>query len=309
MANDTKNNDQTSPVDAGEEIIITAPLINYDTTYRRLTDARRDAMWSSMQGAGKQAGERRFWCSALFTKLSLMARSFQLLCPPKATEILGNWDFASVASLARNLFEGYLIFRYFSEPVEGEEWRARLNIMQLTDCKSRMSMFSQFGEERETIKGFEVQFADLVSRIEGNSYFSTLDPKIQRQLLQGHRQTIFTIRELSIRAEVDKKVWGYFELLSSHTHTHPMSFYRSAEHGRTGVANEVERVYIATAMEFVTDLLQRATTVFEKDFSNLVTFKSTNLTPEQLLKSRMTSTLLSQMNRSQRRAIEKSKRR
>jgi hypothetical protein len=308
MPDDHKSHGEASSPSQGGEAY-SPPPINYRKMFQGLTEARRDAIWASMQASAKQAGERRYWCSVLFTKFCVMARSFQLLCPPTETDILGNWDFASVASLARNLFEGYLIFQYFSEPVEGEEWRARLNIMQLTDCKSRMGMFSQFGADAKSHQGFEVQFEDLKSRIEGNPYFQSLENNLQKQLLGGHRQTIFNTRELSVRAGIDGSVWGYFELLSSHTHTHPMSFYRSAEHGRTGVANEVDYYYIATAMDFVTDLLKRATEAFVKDFSDLVIFKSTRLGPDALLKLRQASVPLAQMNRSQRRAIERSKRR
>lgn len=282
-------------------------LSTYESTYHNFGTAARDAMWSSMQGGAKQADSRRYWCSALFTRLCTTARSLLVLCPGSTSEILANWDFASVASLSRNLFEAYLLFAYFSERVEGEEWRTRLNVMQLCDCTSRIKLFEQYGEH-DTAKGFLDDAADLKSRLEGNDYFKSLEPKLQTQLLQGHRPALFTNRELSSRLKVDVKTWGYYELLSAHAHTLPLSFYRMDEQGRTGVANAVDQGYTITAMEFATEILREAKRTFEEDFSDVATFKPTTSSIPELLQARLGSIPLSKMNRAQRRAIERPRR-
>ena len=50
-----------------------------------------------------------------------------------------------------------------------------------------------------------------------------------------------------------------YRLFSAHTHTGPIAFYRMAEHGRGhGVANLYDARYICQAVDFATDILERA---------------------------------------------------
>jgi hypothetical protein len=282
-------------------------LRNYESLRQSLETAVRDAAWSSMQAAGRKAGPRRYWSSTVFTRFCTHARSLLSLCPPTIDNPVSNWDFAAVASLTRNLFEAYLLLRYFCEPTDGEEWSARLNLMQLSDCVSRMKVFEQLQDHQASV-AFLPHAVELRGRLETNSYFQSLDPSLQKRLLQGHRPSIFTNRELADKFGVEAKVWGYFELLSSHAHTLPLSFYRTAEQRRTGVANEVDVTYIASAMEFDRDLTQNARGAFEEDFADTVKFKSTSQSIEALLMDQLgnPSTV---MNRAQRRVASKKIRR
>ena len=279
-------------------------ISHYSGLYSALTTVIRDAIWVSIQAENKAGGDRRYWCSVIFIRLIATCRSLLRLCPKDTADIFGNWDFGSVASLSRNLFEGYLLFSYFSEPSQDDEWRTRLNVMQLCDCTSRIKLFKQMGRH-EQAAAFQPQADDLRARLQSNIYFQSLELQRQQQLLQGIRPSLYSMRELSLRASVDDRVWGYFELLSSHTHTLPVSFYRLGEQGRTGVANEADQSYIASAIEFSIDMLQRAIEAFKKDFASLTRFQLTDLPTEQILRRKRKAIPLEEMNRSQRRAIER----
>jgi hypothetical protein len=51
------------------------------------------------------------------------------------------WDISAVASHARSILEGYLLFRYLVDaPASDEVQRAYINVMHLYDCKKRIKI-------------------------------------------------------------------------------------------------------------------------------------------------------------------------
>jgi len=283
-------------------------LSEYGDSLARLELAVRGAIWTSIQATSKNGGDRRFWSSVLLTRLATISRSLLVLCPkPTKTGMEGNWDFASIASLARNLFEGAAFFHYFTERVEAEEWRARLNLMQLNDATHRVRMFELFDNNAEAAAG-QAAADKLKTKLQENIYFQTLDPRLQKQLLQGHRPSIFNLRENIEKLSVDPKIWGIFELLSSHTHTLPLSFYRMVDQGRTGVENYTDSMYIAMAMDLAEEILKGIVKSFQADFADLVTFTPppVDIAIDDLLTA--TNPPSPPLNRAQRRAVQKRRR-
>jgi len=252
------------------------PTINIDANYRTaMIDFKRglqDALWTSRQAMGLDAGERRYWSSVLLVRLCCIGQSMLTLCPdssnPTATT---QWDFASVGSIARNLFECGMFFRYFSTPVDDSEWLTRLNLMQLHDCTERIRMFRVMGDSEE-VKAFEVQAQDLRNRLSNHLFFQDLDPRFQKQLLQGNRASLFSLSELVATFVKDEGIWIVYQLLSSHTHSLPLSFYRTWEQKRNGVENEVDKGYITMAMGLASDILDEAVKAFRDDLATLVEF-------------------------------------
>src|SRR5450759_395863 len=107
---------------------------DYQSSLDRFTDAVEKAIVSSHAGTGLDAGERRFWGSVLFTRLCTISVSILWLSPRSKVNAAGkHWDFGSVASMARNLFECALQFYYLGvDSVSDDEWYARLKVMQCT---------------------------------------------------------------------------------------------------------------------------------------------------------------------------------
>jgi hypothetical protein len=272
----------------------------YGDALDQLRQAVRRAVWTSIQAEGRDAGERRFWSSVLLTRIVTTSHSLLALCPTtKEANSAENWDFATIASITRNLFEAATFFRYFTAPVEGDEWRARLNLMQLNDCTHRIKVFNHFADVENAARGGELA-EDLRKRLESNTYFQKLDSGLQKTLLTGNRPSIYTLREMVEAVGADPRIWGVFEFYSSQTHTLPMSFYRMHEHGRTGVANPIEALYIAHAMAFSAGLVNNLCDTFEADFADLVEFKPLPLSPKTTQEKSKVF-----LNRAQRRAAKK----
>lgn len=95
------------------------------------------------------------------------------------------WDVSTVASHARSILEGYLLFRYLADaPKDLDTQRAYVQVMHLYDCMKRIKILPHVLSD-EDIDGFQKQAADIKARLEGISYFASLDPKLKKELLAG----------------------------------------------------------------------------------------------------------------------------
>ncbi len=248
----------------------------YLSALGHFTDTLEQAIVSSHAATGLDAGQRRFWGSVLFTRLCTTSISILWLCPRSKVNVGGkHWDFGSIASLARNLFECALQLSYLAiEPVNDDEWFARLKVMQLHDCMERSRMFRALDANDPQLPSFEGQAKELKGLLQNNAYFSQLPEALRKTLLKGERASILTQDEILQRmGQFDPKTRGFYRFLSSHAHSFPLAFYRMAEHNRgRGEENDVEKGYIASTLEFCTDLLKRSTDAFQKSFADISSF-------------------------------------
>src|SRR5450759_356464 len=232
---------------------------DYQSSLDRFTDAVEKAIVSSHAGTGLDAGERRFWGSVLFTRLCTISVSILWLSPRSKVNAAGkHWDFGSVASMARNLFECALQFYYLGvDSVSDDEWYARLKVMQLHDCLERCRMFRAFNPDDPQLARFEQQANELKEPLQKNTYFLQLPEPLRKTLLRAERACILTQDEILERmGRFDPKTRGYYRFLSSHAHSFPLAFYRMAEHNRgRGEENDVEKGYMASTLEFWADVV------------------------------------------------------
>ena len=224
-----------------------------------------------------EAGDRRYWASIIFTRICTFSVSILYLCPKsKINPKVLHYDFGAIASLTRNLFEcGLTLFYLGVEHISNDEWLTRLKVMQLNDCISRIRMHKEFDPDYPELKLAEKDAEELRSNLNKNPFFLSIPEKKRKRFLKGDDASILT------RGEVLKRmgaIWegdtrGYYIFLSSHIHSFPLGYYRMAEHGRgSGVENDVEKGYIASALEFCTNILTRCTDDMRKIFSDIVKF-------------------------------------
>lgn len=249
---------------------------HYVSALAHFTEILERAIVSSHEATGIDAGQRRFWASVLFTRLCTQAVSILWLCPRSKVNPDGtHWDFGSIASLTRNLFECAVHFFYLTiDAVSDDEWLARLKVMQLHDCTERLRMFKALDPNQSQLRRFERQANELRSILENNSYFASLPGKLRKDLLTGKRSSILSRDEILERmGQFDPKTRGYYRFLSAHTHSFPLAYYRMAEQDRgRGEENEVEKGYMASALEFCSDVLERSVDGFRKSFADIVPF-------------------------------------
>jgi len=223
---------------------------------------------SRLKGHQPSATSAIFWASLLFTRLCNFSVSLSRLLPGsaysmgKADEI---WDNSSVSSLARDIFECFLLFFYLGvETVPEDEWKARQSLMHLHDCTMRLRVF-YVGEAEAVQRAFyEGEQKRLKALLEANNYFANLPEKQRNRFLKGRDLLFLSQDEVLERLGEDRAlIRRIYEMLSAHTHSLPLSFYSGREDDRgRGVENLPEKRYMAQSLEFLTGILVRATTAY-----------------------------------------------
>ncbi len=170
------------------------------------------------------------------------------------------WDVSTVASHARSILEGYLLFRYLADaPDDLDTQRAFVQVMHLYDCMKRIKILPHVLSE-EDIDGFQKQAAEIKARLEGIGYFANLDPKLKKELLAGKWLMITPQKEVISNLGINQSDYDFFwNYLSQYTHVLSFTFYRIEPNGRgTGLENDFDRDALCMVLEFCNGLLVAA---------------------------------------------------
>jgi hypothetical protein len=249
--------------------VIDAPK-RYDENVTQFREGARDCMLISRRVAGRNAGERAYWASVLFTKLTVTSISMLKLLPERKeqdqetpetvsfeTAIQSNWDFTAIAALARTLFENSIALFYLCfDSIDEDEWLSRLNLMQLHDFKTRRKTFHQ-GEPDDGQPASVIE--DLHRKLNGRAYFKSLPANKRTEFLRGTK--IHFISHEDILKRMGKTgVEGYISYWhwwSSYAHSFPMSYYRMSEQARgSGLQNSQDVLYIAATLEVLNEFVK-----------------------------------------------------
>jgi hypothetical protein len=256
---DLKIDDLIARLGDGNENDAADPFTNPEltTVYIAVKRAFRDLIKRAervSRGSGgiPSTGNRMFWASVLFTRLTVMAKSVWALLPdPKPRE---HWDFSSVASLVRNLAEAQLVYYWLCQDEILDEVRAgRFILLYLHDYGSRKRLFPHQFDDDDPI------YADLVRQFGANPWLASFEPAQRKVALKGER-TPFIQDEVLDRMGQDRDQFRLlYRFFSQHTHTGPLSFYRMNDHDRgSGVETRHEKRYMIMAIGLASETLQRA---------------------------------------------------
>src|SRR5574337_174915 len=214
-----------------------------------------DATNVSRAAAGRSVPDPAWWACLLYTRLCVTGVSLLSLVAGSrfAGRAIDHYDFSTVASITRNIWECYFVFFYISvDATEHDEWLTRLNVLQLHDCTSRLKMFTEFGSDSVDLQRFRAQANELRDRISSRAYFATLSERRRQHILRGDNALLMSQDELLKRMNEDVGEFrGMYRFLSFHVHSLPVAFYRMAdrEQGR-GTESDWEKRNIAMALEF-----------------------------------------------------------
>lgn len=160
-----------------------------------------------------------------------------------------DWDFSVVACHARAILEGYLYFSYLIAPEDeaSGEGRARITLMQLNDCCSRLKLFQGDAKQRAW---FEEQKSVLQLRLKTIPFFQQMSKEAQQACLAGKKAWFKDRQQLVEAVGWEKATFDiYWDLWSQHAHIHPISFYRMEPNGRgSGLECDPDRLYTTTAL-------------------------------------------------------------
>lgn len=136
--------------EAPETLAASATLTEDDRAYREALGAFERAVKTAIEVSRDLSGRpsatsQIFWASVLFARLCNFSVSLSKLLPGSAyssREADEVWDNSSVSSLARDIFECFLLFHYLCiDPGPPAEASARQTLMHLHDCTMRLRVF------------------------------------------------------------------------------------------------------------------------------------------------------------------------
>jgi hypothetical protein len=249
----------------------------YKDSLVNLTQALIDSVSTSQACSGLPSnGPREYWASVLFARLCGFGISILRLTPESvASPKLAIYDFPSVATLTRSLFECYLTFGYLSNSsLTSEEFSFRLFLTQLHDCHRRPKILAKITGLIEDERFFE-QAKVLRRDLEQNAVFKSLPEKLRQKLLRGDTSCHLTQDELLAEKGMDvSSLRGMYEFLSSQVHSFPFAYLYTPHHVNrgTGRPNEVERRYIGSTAKFAASILSNATNEMRAVFTAVSDF-------------------------------------
>jgi hypothetical protein len=105
------------------------------------------------------------------------------------------------------------------------------------------------------------------------AHFASLDGKQQKRVLTGDYAWLVPQDKLLVKIGVEVGNFrGFYRLLSSHTHSFPLAFYRMTERDQgRGIESEWETGYISHALAFATDVVERGTSDMRGLFPDIAT--------------------------------------
>lgn len=235
---------------------------DYQAALECLDEAVCEAVAVGQAQAGRMAGPCVGYATYVFARMCAHGTA-AIRAVPLSRWIESDheeWGFHVLACHARALLEGNLYFHYLMSPTNEdlEESRARITLLQLNDCSSRLKMFADNPEQR---KGFERQRDELVARLKTIPFFQQLAQPIKAQCLSGKKAWFMDRAQLVEMVGMEKGQFDViWDLWSQHSHIHPMSFYRMEANGRgSGLDNDTDRTYLTTSMLISAGILEGAT--------------------------------------------------
>jgi Family of unknown function (DUF5677) len=237
----------------------------YRSSVVKIAQALIDAVSTSRATEGFPAGEngKRFWASVLLSRLCGLGVSLQRILPGSASNKTGSvWDSAGALSLCRSMFEAHLAMFYLClDQMNEDDYNLRMHLVFLHDCIERPRIVEKFSGSfsEEGINFHKKEAKRLKAEITKNSIFSSLPENKQKRLLEGKTPYYLSQDELLQRQGIDAKTLrGIWEVLSSHVHSYPFSYYRSLiqKDRGTGRENDVDKSYCGLSAELSASMLR-----------------------------------------------------
>ena len=182
----------------------------------------------------------------IFTRQTVVGLSLQriLLRPSNVAHREAEfWDVCSIASLSRNLIEGYLSLSYFGiEKISDEEAELRFFIAQLHRNVEWYEIKRLADPNDPELKEFEEGIATQKERIRSHAYLSSLTKAQRNKALRGV-EMYKTKADFENEQEVCKDLRRNYRHLSNLVHPLPISIERIDDERGRGIGNDPDVNY------------------------------------------------------------------
>lgn len=171
----------------------------------------------------------------MFFRMIHSAESMILICERRVT--FGQTveffplDYYTVASIARSMLDASIMLAYVTERVTAEEFDVRRRVIELHASITRYKMFKNWGE-KNLAEQWDRDVNEQRRLLEAKPFFNGLDGGRRQRILAGMDCYIHGLRGAVRQLGWDKKQFdAAYAYLSAHTHSAPVSFIKTTEHG------------------------------------------------------------------------------
>ena len=213
---------------------------------------------------------RNIRATQLYTRMTISSFTFTSLLPgsrrhPRRDEF---WDWPSVASVARNIIEAYLLYFYTGiDQIPEEEARFRLELFTYHINSEKYRLYSDWKAGQDVLRPFEDGLPRSREALKAHPFFNSLTQPQRDRAISGKSPTYLSRDELIARLPFDgSELKPFYRFLSNQTHTTPFSFFSQSNQRGRGEENEAERGYILFATRLVWKYLSAAAIGTERMF-------------------------------------------
>ncbi|MGB3182057.1 MAG: hypothetical protein WBB45_11740 [Cyclobacteriaceae bacterium] len=186
----------------------------------------------------------------IFTRQTLTGISLKKILPKPSPKQPGEndfWDIGSIASLSRNLLEGYLSLNYFGlEQISGSEAELRFFILQLHKNTEWFSIRKREMDKKEYDQ-FEEGIKEQKGRVKNHPYMKLLSSNHRKRAKQGN-EMYKTKYDFEKEFFVCENLTKYYRLLSNFVHPTPLSTERTDDEKGRGVGSDNDIGYCLSGM-------------------------------------------------------------
>lgn len=235
-------------------------------------EALDTTMELSLNQHGIQTDGRGLRGMKIFTRQTLVAISLSKLLPfsrgtndPEG----GFWDVCSVASLTRNLMEGYVALFYSgTEVISKEEAELRFFLSQYHRNREWQHIRKQRTPDDPEIGRVEEGLASQMKRLKEHPFLLRLSPAQRNKVLRGD-EMYFTKADIEERSPMVGNYRLHYQLLSNLVHALPLSIERIGNDRGRGVRSDADIAYMHLCLSLAVRFLAASVLAIYDHFPEL----------------------------------------
>ncbi len=242
------------------------PLADFQKAYldgrRKYDQATEVTMRLSLNQQGINTDGRGVRAVRLFTRQTLVAMTLKRILPDPPGDFHAEaslWDLCSVASLCRNLVEGYVYLRYFgTEKVTPEDAELRFVLGQFHRNNEWYNIRKKTDKNDPVLREFEAGLREQEERLNNHPYIKELTAP-QRNRVRLRHEMYKTKADFEVEESVCVSLRRDFQLLSNQVHPLPLSIERIDNERGRGIGNEADVNWCLLSMSLATRYLAAST--------------------------------------------------
>mgnify|MGYP003664959921 FL=1 len=217
--------------------------------------------------------------SGIFTRQTLTAFSLKKIMPRPSSNSHHEstlWDISTIASLARNLLEGYLAIYYFGiESVSSEEAELRFFLLQLHRNVEWYEIIKGSNPQDPSLEEYEEGIPKQKARVKEHSFLKILTDAQKSKALRGN-EMYKTKADFERDVSICRNLRRDYRYLSNLVHPLPFSIERIDFNKGRGIGSDADVSHCLMCLTIARVYLAASTIGFSDHFPNSLANKYKN---------------------------------